>query len=56
MPYTRVALSEGAEQAWHLGTRLALRESLNLSLEASRRAVDGQSAAHDLALIGTLRW
>ena len=29
--------------------RLALRESLNLSLE-------GQAAAHEVALIGTLGW
>ena len=36
-PYARVALSEGAGQAWHLRTRLALRQSLNLSLEARRR-------------------
>ena len=55
-PYARVGLSEGADQAWHVGTRLALRESLNLSLEASRRASDGQAAAHEVALIGTLGW
>ena len=55
-PYARVALSEGAEQAWHLGTRLALRESLDLSLEASRRAVEGQAAAHEVALRASLGW
>ena len=54
VPYARVALSEGAGQAWHLGTRLALRESLNLSLEASRRAVEGQSAAHEVALLANV--
>ena len=37
-PYARVALTEGTDQAWHIGTRLALAESLNFSLEASRRA------------------
>ena len=37
-PYARVALTEGADQAWHLGTRLLLAENLNFSLEASRRA------------------
>ena len=55
-PYARVALMESADQAWHLGTRLALRESLNLSLEASRRAREGQAAAHELALRATLGW
>ena len=55
-PYARVALSEGADQAWHLGTRLALRESLNLSLEASRRGREGETAAHELALRATLGW
>ena len=53
-PYARVALTEGADQAWHLGTRLALRESLNLSLEASRRAREGETAAHELALRASL--
>ena len=53
-PYARVALAESAHQAWHLGTRLALAESLNLSLEASRRAVEGQAAAHELALRANL--
>ena len=53
-PYARVALTEGADQAWHLGTRLALAESLNLSLEASRRAREGESAAHELALRANL--
>ena len=53
-PYARVALTEGTDQAWHLGTRLALRESLNLSLEASRRARKGDVAAHELALLATL--
>ena len=53
-PYARVALTEGADQAWHLGTRLALAESLNLSLEASRRAREGAAAAHELALRANL--
>ena len=53
-PYARVALSEGADRAWHLGTRLALAEALNLSLEASRRAPAGAAAAHELALRASL--
>ena len=53
-PYARVALTEGADQAWHLGTRLALAESLNLSLEASRRAREGDVPAHELALRANL--
>ena len=55
-PYARMALSEGSEQAWHLGARLALPRSLNLSLEASRRARDGDAAAHEVALLATLGW
>ncbi len=53
-PYARVALKEGADQAWLLGTRLALAESLNLRLEASRRAREGETAAHELALRANL--
>ena len=55
-PYARVALTEGADQAWHLGARLALAESLNLSLEASRRARDGAATAHEVALLASLGW
>ena len=55
-PYARVALSEGADQAWHLGTRLALREFLDMSLEATRRQREGERAAHDLALLVNLPW
>lgn len=47
-PYARAALSEGADQAWHLGTRLSLRESLDLSLEATRRQRRRDTAAHEL--------
>ena len=53
-PYARVALTEGADQAWHLGARLGLAESLKLSLEASRRSRAGAASAHDLALLATL--
>ena len=53
-PYARVALTEGADQALHLGTRLALAESLNFSLEASRRHREGDAAAHELALRANL--
>ena len=55
-PYARMALSEGSEQAWHLGARLALAASLNVSLEASRRQREGDAAAHELALLATLGW
>ena len=53
-PYARVAVAEGGEDAFHLGTRLALAESLELTLEAGRRARQGESAAHELALRATL--
>ena len=53
-PYARVALTEGADQAWHLGTRLLLAESLNFSLEASRRAREGEAPAHELALLANV--
>ena len=53
-PYARVALTEGADQAWHLGTRLALAESLSLSVEASRRQRQGDVEAHELALRANL--
>ena len=55
-PYARMALSEGSEQAWHLGARLGLAESLNVSLEASRRQREGDTAAHEVALLATLGW
>ena len=55
-PYARVALVESADQAWHLGTRLALAESLNLSVEASRRQREGDVAAHELALRANVGW
>ena len=55
-PYVRAALAEGDSQAWHLGARLALASSLNLSLEASRRAREGEAAAHEVALLATLGW
>ena len=55
-PYVRAALGEDDSQAWHLGARLALASSLNLSLEASRRAREGEAAAHEVALLATLGW
>ena len=55
-PYVRAALVEGDSQAWHLGARLAIASSLNVSLEASRRQQDGDAAAHELALRATLGW
>ena len=55
-PYARVALVEGAGRSWHLGTRLSLASSLDLSLEGSRREHAGSAAAHDLALRATVPW
>ena len=55
-PYARLALVEDAGQSWHLGTRLALAESLNLSLEGSRRRHAGRRTAHDLTLRVSLPW
>ena len=55
-PYARVALVESTDQTWHLGTRLALAESLNLSVEASRRQREGDAAAHEVALRANLGW
>ena len=55
-PYARVALVEGNDNAWHLGARLALRQSLNLSLEASRREREGDATAHEVALRASLGW
>ena len=49
-PYVRTAVVEGSAQAW------ALVASLNLSLEASRRARDGAVTAHEVALLATLGW
>ena len=54
-PYVRSALMAGGEQAWQLGTRLALAEKLDLSLEASRR--DGAADPdHAIALKAALGW
>ena len=55
-PYVRAALVEGNERAWHLGARLGLAESLNFSVEASRRQREGDAAAHEVALLATLGW
>ena len=54
--YARAGLAEGDNQSWHLGTRLALAESLNLSLEGSRRRFTGRDTAHDLTLRASLPW
>ena len=53
-PYARASLVGDVESAWHLGTRLALRESLDLSLEATQRRRQGNTPAHELALHATL--
>ena len=55
-PYARASLVEGSEHAWHLGTRLALAESLNLSLEATHRQRLDDAAAQELALLATMPW
>ena len=55
-PYARLALAEGDGQSWHLGTRLALNSSLNLSLEGSRRERADSDIAHDIALHATVPW
>ena len=55
-PYARLALLEGDGRSWHLGTRLALDSSLNLSLEGSSRRVAGGETAHDLALRASVPW
>ena len=54
-PYARVALAEGDNQSWHLGARLALAQSLNLSLEGSRRRT-GHDTVHDLTLRASMPW
>ena len=38
-PYARLALAASESRHWHLGTRLALAESLDLSLEGSARGL-----------------
>ena len=55
-PYARVGLAEGYGRSWHLGTRLALVESLSLSVEGSRREHAGTATAHDIALHATVPW
>ncbi len=55
-PYARVALVEGNSRSWHLGTRLALTKSFNLSLEGSRRRFTGRDIAHDLTLRASVPW
>ena len=54
-PYARVALAQGDNQSWHLGARLALAKSLNLSLEGSSRRT-GRDTVHDLTLRASLPW
>ena len=55
-PYAQASLLEGMEQAWHLGTRLDLESSLNLSLQATHRQRQDEPAAHELALLATVPW
>ena len=54
-PYARVALAQGDNQSWHLGARLALAKSLNLSLEGSSRRT-GRDTVHDLTLRASMPW
>ena len=54
-PYVRAGLVEGAQQGWQVGTRLALSEKVDLSVEASRR--DGATdPEHAIALRAALGW
>ena len=53
-PYVRGSLVEGSEQAWHVGTRLALPESLTMSLEATHRQGLHETSAQELALLVTV--
>ena len=55
-PYARVALADGDGRSWHLGTRLTVAESLDLSLEGSQRQGAGRDTAHDVALRATVPW
>ena len=55
-PYARLALAENESRSWHIGTRLALAESLNVSLEGSHRQLAGSGTTHDLALRATVPW
>ena len=55
-PYARASVVEDGEQAWHVGARVLLRESLNVSLEASRRQRQDEPAAHELALLAAVPW
>ena len=55
-PYARVALGEGYGDSWHLGMRLSLASSPDLSLEGSRRERAGSGTAHDLALRASMLW
>ena len=55
-PYARVALADGVGRSWHLGTRLTVAESLDLSLEGSQRQGADRETAHDVALRATVPW
>ena len=55
-PYARASLAHGHEHAWHLGMRLALPDSLNLSLETTHRRRLDDAAAQELALLATVPW
>ena len=55
-PYLRASLLEDDAQAWHLGTRLALAQSLNVSLQATHRQGPDEVSAQELALLATLPW
>ena len=55
-PFARSAWTEDGGRNWHLGTRLALAESLNLSLEGSRLRQDAGDTALQLMLRATTPW
>ena len=55
-PYARLALVQGNARSWHLGARLSLAQSLDLSLEGSRRQYAGRDTAHDVGLRASVPW
>ena len=55
-PYARATLAAGHENVWRVGTRLALRNSLDIRLEATHRQRYDDASAQELALLATLPW
>ena len=55
-PYARASIAEGHEDAWHVGARLVLRDSIDIRLEATHRQNRDDASARELALLATLPW